>query len=498
MLDLIISYLHFLILSLKYITKKISFRPPNPKGYRLIKNGNQETLEILYKTKPKITYQYIKLKDLEYSLIKIPNEDNKTFIPIFEYKPLKHKNHCIIYAHGNSGDIGTSLVECYYLATLSESVVLCFEFPEYGLSNDQNLNEKRFYYNIRKTYEYAVNVLNFKAENIMAYGFSIGTGIVFDLACDKKYPIAGLILQSPFLSILRILYNFKKTYYFDIFNNCDKAHLINTKVFFIHGNKDIIVPYIHGRILAKMIPKKFFYSFFTVKDANHNNLFVSEKNRDEIYSKIVDFVNFCIPEKEKKDYINNKNFETLYKNENEKYGKGNYNNKNLHKFDISGSFFANYSTNDELQKIKSKDESLNFLKSISLMQKKRYLNSKICVQPSVSINNNNEISDNKSEMSDKNFINKKQINIPEIKLEFKNYDLMQKKIDNDGNYANNKTVNYNANFKNNITLPCEEENSKNENSENIRNSKKKDKRNINKKENNEDDFIFDNEKDKQG
>ena len=66
----------------------------------------------------------------------------------------------------------------------------------------------------------------------------------------EKNPVAGLILQSPFLSIIRTIYNIKKTPYFDIFNNCDKAHKLFTKILFLHGDCDTIVPYIHGRILA--------------------------------------------------------------------------------------------------------------------------------------------------------------------------------------------------------------------------------------------------------
>jgi hypothetical protein len=35
------------------------------------------------------------------------------------------------------------------------------------------------------------------------YGHSLGTGPSVDLASDPGYPIGGLILQAPFLSILR-------------------------------------------------------------------------------------------------------------------------------------------------------------------------------------------------------------------------------------------------------------------------------------------------------
>lgn len=92
--------------------------------------------------------------------------------------------------------------------------------------------------------------MGYQPQNIIIYGFSLGTGIAFDLACDKNYPNGGVILQSPFLSLTRIFYNFKKTYYFDIFNSCGNAKFCESTIYIIHGSKDKIVPYIHGRILA--------------------------------------------------------------------------------------------------------------------------------------------------------------------------------------------------------------------------------------------------------
>jgi len=56
--------------------------------------------------------------------------------------------------------------------------------------------------------------MGYQPQNIIIYGFSLGTGIAFDLACDKNYPNGGVILQSPFLSLTRIFYNFKKNLLF--------------------------------------------------------------------------------------------------------------------------------------------------------------------------------------------------------------------------------------------------------------------------------------------
>jgi hypothetical protein len=133
---------------------------------------------------------------------------------------------------------------------------------------------------------------------------------MFEIACKKEYPAAGLILQSPFLSIMRTLYNIKRTPFCDLFNSCDKAKSLCIKTFFIHGNKDRMVPYIHGRILAKLIPQKYFYKFLTVPNADHNNMF--KVNKELIYSTIRQFIKDCtgyscdFTKKNKKDDKNEK------------------------------------------------------------------------------------------------------------------------------------------------------------------------------------------------
>ena len=336
MLDILITYINLFIISLKYIVKFYTFQPPNPKGYRIKnskneikeniidlklnegyiieilmilnnnkkeihnnlkeKNSNSQNKEIKIINNQKYKYNEVSTKGVNYELLYINNEDNKTIIPLFLFKPIKTndnsgdiKNYLIIYCHGNCGDIGTTFHNCYLISKNLSCNVLSFEYPGYGLSNDiNNINEKRTYFNIRQTYKYARKELKYTSNNIIIFGYSLGTGIAFDLACDKDYPIGGVILQSAFLSIVRTIYNFKKTYYFDLFNNCDKAKLCNSKIYFIHGDKDTIVPYVHGRILSLLIPKEFFCGFFTVHGADHHNILKIAENK--FYENINNFL----------------------------------------------------------------------------------------------------------------------------------------------------------------------------------------------------------------
>ena len=344
MFDLLITYINFIILYVKFIVSFLAFRPPNPKGVRITeKKEKQEEIEILYSVpvkkenekktenkpikegetdpsksnqnnknnnnKPQDTNKNIKRKleyrpannmYAEFELIYLENNNETNIsIPAFIFKPKDYYQYrcLIIYCHGNSGDIGTSFLECQFLSRNLRCDVLSFEYPGYGLSKDiNNTNEKRSYIYIRKAYKYAREKLNYQPKNIIIYGFSLGTGLAFDLACDKDYPNAGVILQSPFLSITRTFYNFKKTYYFDIFNSCDKAKFCQSKIYIIHGNKDTIVPYIHGRILAKLLPKGHLYGFYTVQDANHNDLIKFAK--EHLYINIGNFINDMLNKKE--------------------------------------------------------------------------------------------------------------------------------------------------------------------------------------------------------
>ncbi len=294
MLDLLISYVNFLILSISYIVKRFTFFPPSPAHYKSIQTEDENEEDILFllpqNKKKKMKYIGIEFRLLDYRFIKIIYEKNN-YLPLLLFHPPSHLPICIIYSHGNSGDLGSCLLEYYDIALHTNCLVVSFEYPGYGECKDQPMKESEFYKNLEMTYYFVRKVLGFKTNQIILYGFSLGTGIMFEIACKKEYPAAGLILQSPFLSIVRTLYDVNVTSYYDLFNNCDKAKYLKIKTLFIHGNRDKMVPYIHGRILSKLIPQQYFYDFLTVDKADHNNIF--KGNKDLIYNKIRQFIKDC-------------------------------------------------------------------------------------------------------------------------------------------------------------------------------------------------------------
>ena len=282
-----------MILSVSYIVKIFAFIPPDPPKYIIensyIKKGDkiEKKEDILFLLKS--GYNKLNQAFLDIKYYKIKNGNN--FLPILIIKPKNPFSLCIIYCQGNSGDLGTSLFECFEISRMCHFIIVTFEYPGYGICKNDEITEHEFFKRIKNVYNYITDVLNFKPNQIILYGFSLGTGIAFDFACKEEFPVAGLILQSPFLSIIRTIYDINKTMYFDLFNNCDKAKKLCRQTLFIHGNHDTIVPYIHGRILAELIPKQYFFDFLTVHDADHNNLL--KLNKEEIFKYIQKFILIC-------------------------------------------------------------------------------------------------------------------------------------------------------------------------------------------------------------
>lgn len=89
---------------------------------------------------------------------------------------------------------------------------------------------------------------------------TIGSGPSCYLAerlAKEGISIGGLILQSPFLSVYRIAFNFRCTFPGDMFPNVDRVPNICCPVLIIHGIKDEIVPFWNGEDLFFSIPVKY-------------------------------------------------------------------------------------------------------------------------------------------------------------------------------------------------------------------------------------------------
>ena len=84
MFDLLITYLNFLLLSIKYLVRVLAFRPPNPKGVRIIENKEKKVENINDNNNIEILYSVPVKKD---------NDNNK--IDLNKNNDINNKNNDI-------------------------------------------------------------------------------------------------------------------------------------------------------------------------------------------------------------------------------------------------------------------------------------------------------------------------------------------------------------------------------------------------------------------
>lgn len=77
-------------------------------------------------------------------------------------------------------------------------------------------SELNTYYDIEAVYNCLKNEHGVKEEDVILYGQSVGSGPTLHLA-SRLQRLRGVVLHSAILSGIRVLYNVKMTFWFDIF-----------------------------------------------------------------------------------------------------------------------------------------------------------------------------------------------------------------------------------------------------------------------------------------
>ncbi|KAG4922797.1 hypothetical protein JHK86_051610 [Glycine max] len=174
----------------------------------------------------------------------------------------------MLYSHGNAADLG-QMYELFSELSLHLRVnLLCYDYSGYGQSSGKP-SEHNTYADIEAAYKCLVEMYGAKEEDIILYGQSVGSGPTTDLA-TRLPNLRAVILHSPILSGLRVMYPVKRTYWFDIYKNIDKIPFVNCPVLVIHGTDDDVVDYSHGKQLWEHCKQK--YEPLWIKGGNHCNL----------------------------------------------------------------------------------------------------------------------------------------------------------------------------------------------------------------------------------
>ncbi|KAF2282940.1 hypothetical protein GH714_043257 [Hevea brasiliensis] len=234
---------------------KFAFFPPNPPSYNIV--VDEET--------GKLRISDVQQKD-DVDVLKLSTKKGNEIVAIYVKNPLASLT--VLYSHGNAADLG----QMYHIfSELSQHLnvnLMGYDYSGYGQSSGKP-SEQDTYADIDAAYICLEETYGVKEEDIILYGQSVGSGPTLELA-TRLPQLRAVILHSPILSGLRVMYPVKKTFWFDIYKNIDKIPLVNCPVLVIHGTEDEVVDFSHGKQLWELCKEK--YEPLWLKGGSHCNL----------------------------------------------------------------------------------------------------------------------------------------------------------------------------------------------------------------------------------
>eukprot|EP00930_Biecheleria_cincta_P013050 TRINITY_DN11831_c0_g1_i1.p1 TRINITY_DN11831_c0_g1~~TRINITY_DN11831_c0_g1_i1.p1 ORF type:complete len:558 (+),score=78.03 TRINITY_DN11831_c0_g1_i1:48-1721(+) len=181
----------------------------------------------------------------------------------------------MLYFHSNAEDLGRCRQFCNMLRMQFQVNVLAVEYPGYGLCPGGQADEDSVVANALLGYRFITQVLNFQPEDIIVIGRSIGSGPA--LYIGAQYPVYGVILICPFLSVKEVVRNHLgrlADLIQERFPNMDRVKQITASLLVVHGKKDNVIPCEHGEALYEACSRR--KLLVTPNDMNHNSNLLSD------------------------------------------------------------------------------------------------------------------------------------------------------------------------------------------------------------------------------
>ncbi|KAA8547866.1 hypothetical protein F0562_004295 [Nyssa sinensis] len=234
---------------------KFAFFPPNPPSYTVVADESNWKMRL-----PDVAERE------NVDVLKLPTKRGNEIVAVYIKNPLATLT--LLYSHGNAADLG-QLYELFSELSIHLRVNLMgYDYSGYGQSSGKP-SEQNTYADIEAAYRCLEETYGVKEEDVILYGQSVGSGPTLDLA-SRLSKLRAVVLHSPILSGLRVMYPVKRTYWFDIYKNIDKILLVKCPVLVIHGTADDVVDCSHGKQLWELCIEK--YEPLWIRGGNHCDL----------------------------------------------------------------------------------------------------------------------------------------------------------------------------------------------------------------------------------
>lgn len=186
------------------------------------------------------------------------------FLPGAGYHP-ERRQPLLIFFHGN-GEVIDFLPRQLAGARALGMGVLLVEYPGYGRSGGSP-SERAITATAEAAFTAAARRHDVDPSRIVLFGRSLGSGAACALA--GRQPVRALILQSPFISVRAFAGQFFLPGFLvrDRFDNRAALERFRGPVLIFHGRRDNVIPFHHGRELARTVPGARFLEL----DCTHND-----------------------------------------------------------------------------------------------------------------------------------------------------------------------------------------------------------------------------------
>jgi pimeloyl-ACP methyl ester carboxylesterase len=194
------------------------------------------------------------------------NSAYRGYISTSEIKNIKST---IIVFHGNAG---TAADRDYYLSALGSMGyrVILAEYPGYGERKGE-LGEQSFINDSRETLRIATETYQ---GPIHLLGESLGCGVVAGVAKDTSLSIAGIILITPWNTLLAVAkdhYPYLPVGWFmkDRYDNAENLKSFQRSIAVVGAERDEVVPVRHAEKMFTLLPKN--KRMRIIRGAGHND-----------------------------------------------------------------------------------------------------------------------------------------------------------------------------------------------------------------------------------
>ena len=175
----------------------------------------------------------------------------------------------VLFCHGNSGNIekwGTKV--SFFLDYNSEVVI--FDYRKYGKSTGC-FNETRMYSDALLMYDYLKSA--FKEENIVVYGFSLGSTFAARIAAINNPK--ELILEAPFFNFMKAVKFYSKFAPIFLLKYKFRTDIdivkVSSPITVFHGNKDKTTSFQDSKRLFELNPSVN-NRFIEIDGGTHHNI----------------------------------------------------------------------------------------------------------------------------------------------------------------------------------------------------------------------------------